>query len=181
MKFAVVSPRLFAAFFGFVFITTTSLSQGQVLTVQVGSPPQPPTVISNLLAAHGDDWYWRRGTNAPQANWMTVADSGLDATWTIAPGGFGYGDNAIVGEATHVDPGMLGVHTTLYIRIPITVPSPLNTNASLILTADYDDGFVAYLDGTEMVRRNVPGMPGTPVSKTATTGGVSHEASCCRL
>src|SRR5436190_23680598 len=128
MSIRVLWCRLLLAICGSCLLCAPVLLPAQVLSVQVGSPPQPPTVVSNLLFAHGDDWYWRRGTNAPQANWMTAPETGLDSTWTVAAGGFGYGDNAIVGEGTRVDPGMLNVHTTLYIRGTITIPTALNTN-----------------------------------------------------
>ena len=32
-------------------------------------------------------------TSGPQANWKTVAEASLDATWLSGPGGFGYADN----------------------------------------------------------------------------------------
>ena len=150
-------------------------SSAQHFTINIGSASGGNT---NVLVAHGTDWNWRRGTNAPQANWQTAAGTGLDGTWVNAPGGFGYGDNAIIGEATRVNPGMSNVHTTLYIRRTFTTTPALDTNANLILTVDYDDGFVAYLDGVEMARRNVPGAPGSAVLNTAATG-TSHEASCC--
>src|SRR5262245_48382785 len=49
------------------------------------------------LVNHGDSWRYRKesaANGAPQANWKTVADSGLDATWLTGRGGFGYADNA---------------------------------------------------------------------------------------
>ncbi len=41
------------------------------------------------------------------------------------------------------------------IRIPFTVDNP-SQYARLILNMQYDDGFVAYLNGTEIARRNAP-------------------------
>jgi hypothetical protein len=35
------------------------------------------------LVNHGDNWHYRKGTNAPQSNWKTAADASLDATWLI--------------------------------------------------------------------------------------------------
>ncbi|HEY0549924.1 MAG TPA: right-handed parallel beta-helix repeat-containing protein, partial [Verrucomicrobiae bacterium] len=156
----------------------STFARAQVFTVDIPSPPAP-TIISNLLVGHGDIWHWRRGTNAPQVDWPTNANANLDATWNTAAGGFGYGDDLIFGEATRVNPGMSNVHSTLYLRRTFTVGAGSDTNASVFLTVDFDDGFVAYLDGKEVARRNVPGAAGTPVANTATTGGVSHEASCC--
>ncbi len=157
----------------------TSPCHAQLFTVDIPDPV-PPAAVTNLLVSHGDQWQWRRGTTAPQADWLVAPDSALDATWSVAPGGFGYGDDAIVGEATRVNPGMSNIHSTLYLRRTLVVPTSLDTNANLILKVDYDDGFVAYLDGVEIARRNVPGTAGSPVLNTATTGAVSHEASCCQ-
>jgi hypothetical protein len=151
------------------------VSSGQHLTANIGASSGMST---NLLVTHGANWHWRRGTNAPQADWRTATDGALDSTWVNAPGGFGYGDDAISGEATRVSPGMSNIHTTVYIRRTFTTTPALDTNANLILTVDYDDGFVAYLDGVEMARRNVPGAAGSAVLNTAATG-TSHEASCC--
>ena len=154
-------------------------SPAQVFTVSLPQPA-PDISVTNVLLAHGDAWHWRRGTNAPQLDWYATTDAGLDASWGVDPGGFGFGDDAILGEATRVDPGMANTHTTLYIRQTLPTTDAIDTNANLVLTVDYDDGFVAYLDGVECARRNVPGTPGTPVLHTATTGGISHEASCCQ-
>jgi len=52
------------------------------------------------LVNHGDLWRYRKGTSAPSADWQTNADATLDSSWLSGPGGFGYGDAAIVGEAT---------------------------------------------------------------------------------
>ncbi len=167
---------LLASFLSLFIGTAIPETTAQGLTVNVGSSTAS---ITNVLVAHGQTWNWRRGTNEPVSDWKTADDASLDGTWTSAPGGFGYGDNAIVGEATRVNPGMSNIHTTLYIRRTFTTTSSLDTNANLLLTMDYDDGFVAYLDGVEMARRNLPGAAGSTVLHTATSGGVSHEASCC--
>lgn len=160
-----------------LFCLASTFVQAQIFTLEIPEP-QPPSIVSNILVARGEEWHWRRGTNTPQAEWNTIADASLDATWSHAPGGFGYGDNAIVGEATRIS-GMVNSHSTIYIRKTFTLVEALEDAESLVLTVDYDDGFVAYLDGREVARRNVPGGVGSPVANTATTGGISHEASCC--
>lgn len=144
-----------------------------LFTVRWGTPPPSSTV----LVAHDLLWHYRLGTNAPQANWAVVADDGLDATWAVAQGGFGFGDPGIVGENTTVN--IANVCSTLYLRRTFRVAEPLDPSAILRLVVDYDDGFVAYLDGVEIARANLASAPGTPVLHTATTGGRSHEASCC--
>ena len=57
---------------------------------------------------------------------------------------------------TDVQADMSGNESTLYVRLPFQVDDPSRFN-QLILDINYDDGFVAYLNGSEVVRRNVPG------------------------
>jgi hypothetical protein len=49
--------------------------------------------------------------------------------------------------------------TSAYVRFPFDAPDVASID-SLQLTTKYDDGFVAYLNGTEISRRNVNGSPG---------------------
>lgn len=145
----------------------------QFLTVQIGNPPPAPLGI----VAHDDIWQFRRGTNEPQADWRTVADSGLDNTWLNGPGGFGYGDPNIQGENTTIT-GMRDVHSSLYVRREFQIAQSPDPAAELRLVIDYDDGFVAYLDGVEILRRNLAGASNSPVANTA-FATAPHEASCC--
>lgn len=148
-------------------------AQSGVLTVQAGTlPPAPVTVVN-----HGDTWRYRRGTNEPQANWRNVANASLDATWLTGPGGFGYGDAGIVGEATTIS-GMRNVHSTLYLRREFQVTATFDPASELRLIMDFDDGFVAYLDGVELTRRNAPGAPGSTITNGA-LATANREASCC--
>jgi len=50
---------------------------------------------------------------------------------------------------------MYEVNASVYIRIPFEVEDP-SVFKSLWLRMNYDDGFVAYLNGTEVARRNAP-------------------------
>ena len=47
---------------------------------------------------------------------------------------------------------------------------------SMTLDVRYDDGFVAYLNGTEIARENAPGNPGTPLAFN-TNASASHSDS----
>ena len=51
---------------------------------------------------------------------------------------------------------MSGVATTAAVRVPFTVPADASLYTRLLLDVKYDDGFVAYLNGTEVARRNAP-------------------------
>ena len=54
-----------------------------------------------------------------------------------------------------LEDAMLGNNATAYIRVPFAVTS-LSSIDSLSLRMQYNDGFVAYLNGTEVARRNAP-------------------------
>jgi fibronectin type 3 domain-containing protein len=68
---------------------------------------------------------------------------------------------------TNIQSQMLGVNSSAYLRIPFTVSDP-TAFSKLLLRVKYDDGFVAYLNGTEVARRNVPST--TVWNSTASTG-----------
>ena len=50
---------------------------------------------------------------------------------------------------------MRGTASSVYVRVPFSVSDP-SSYESLTLEVSYDDGFVAYLNGTEVARRNAP-------------------------
>lgn len=54
---------------------------------------------------------------------------------------------------TNVQTAMKGVNTSLYERIAFTVPSP-SLVRSMTFRVKYDDGFIAYINGVEIARRN---------------------------
>lgn len=59
---------------------------------------------------------------------------------------------------TDVQSRMAGVNATAYLRVPFSVSNP-SALQSLTLRMQYDDGFVAYLNGQEVARRNAPAAP----------------------
>lgn len=109
--------------------------------------------------------FWRLfiGTEAPPADWASPSFN--DNLWTNAQGGFGYGD----GDDVTLVPDTT---SAFYYRQTFTVTDPSKLD-SAILSMDYDDGFVAYLNGIEIARSS--NMPdGTPDFQTYTN--VDHEA-----
>lgn len=128
------------------------------------------------LVDHGAAWHYRKGTSAPQLDWKTTADAGLDVTWLVGNGGFGYADNAA--ETTNCQTllsDMSGAYTTFYIRNQFILTNAVAPDAHLFLRMDWDDGFIAWLDGTYLTSVNVGGAPSEP-PRTATAGG-GHESS----
>jgi hypothetical protein len=64
---------------------------------------------------------------------------------------------------------------TIYMRMDFEIDDP-SLFDTLILRVRYDDGFVAYLNGTEVVRDRAGGSPGTPLRYDATASS-SHTDS----
>jgi hypothetical protein len=67
---------------------------------------------------------------------------------------------------TDVATSMLNVNATAYVRLPFNLTEDDAFNR-LTLRMKYDDGFVAYLNGTEVARRNAPAALGFNSTSTA--------------
>jgi len=112
----------------------------------------------------GNIWFYFPGTEEPPSDWK---DPGFSSgTWSQGPGGIGYGDDD---DATVIDPVI-----SLYMLQTFQVPDPANL-AGAMLYIDYDDAFVAYLNGTEIARGNI-GVPGEIPPFDATADTDTHEA-----
>jgi hypothetical protein len=115
----------------------------------------------------GDEWSFFRGTKAPSDPpdaWKEVDSD--DSGWESGPSGFGYGDND---DATLLN-DMEGSYVSVYIRKELIVLSPPDGGV-LQLVIDYDDGFIAYLNGGLAASRHMPDEP--PTFETEAT---NHEA-----
>ena len=66
-----------------------------------------------------------------------------DASWNTGPGGVGYGDGD---DQTIIDPAI-----SVYCRYSFEVTNTADI-VQLLLDVDFDDGFVAYLNGQEIAR-----------------------------
>lgn len=74
--------------------------------------------------------------------------------WSEGPGGIGYGDGD--------DATIVPVCTSVYMRRAFQLEEAQEIMSALFFI-DYDDGFVAYLNGIEIARENL-GAPGTAVA-----------------
>lgn len=97
-------------------------------------------------------WRFRRGgseASSPNSAWRMAAFN--DAAFTNAPAPFWYGDVRVGGtELTDMQNGYLCV----FLRKPFVLTNAQAVGA-LQLTAYVDDGFVAWINGTEVARTNV--------------------------
>jgi hypothetical protein len=63
--------------------------------------------------------------------------------------------------STDVKAAMMNVNSSAYVRVPFAV-NDLAAVGQLLLEMQYDAGFVAYLNGQEVARRNAPTTTGVP-------------------
>jgi hypothetical protein len=128
---------------------------------------------------HGDSWRYRKQTaanGAPQANWKTVADASLDATWLTGIGGFGYADNSTETSLCRtLLTDMRSAYSTVAMRKSFQITNNPDPTMHLILTMDWDDGFIAFLDGVFLASDHSPGSPAEPAFNAVATG--LHESS----
>ena len=68
--------------------------------------------------------------------------------------------------STDISSQMEGVNASAFLRVPFNVTDP-STFDTLRLRMKYDDGFVAYLNGTVIASRNAPGSPAWNATATA--------------
>lgn len=95
-----------------------------------------------------DTWHYQTGEMAPPADWNTL---GFErSNWSTGRGGIGYGDGD---DETTISPTQ-----SLFLRRNFNI-TDISKIEGAYLHADYDDGFVAYLNGVEIARSNVNGTP----------------------
>ncbi|MFA9388248.1 MAG: CotH kinase family protein [Prolixibacteraceae bacterium] len=87
-------------------------------------------------------WTYFVPTEAPSSDWVSISFD--DNNWLQGPGGFGYADED---DNTTVPVGT----SSVYMRKTFNIRSGVNI-MSLLLDIDYDDAFVAYLNGDEVAR-----------------------------
>ncbi|MDH5603204.1 MAG: CotH kinase family protein [Cyclobacteriaceae bacterium] len=103
------------------------------------------------------------GNTAPDSNWRLQGFD--DSGWQRGPGGCGYGDGD--------DGTLISATLSVYVRYRFAV-SDMTLITQAVLHADYDDGFVAYLNGVEIARANIGARGIEPPFNQPSDGG--HEA-----
>ena len=114
------------------------------------------------LINQGDTFRYLVPTEEVNATWKSLSFN--DSTWEEGASGFGYADEddeTILPEGTQ----------SVFLRKKFNVVDP-TVIEELILGMDFDDGFVAYLNGLEIARVNINGQPpafnaGTPTDHEA--------------
>ncbi len=116
-----------------------------------------------MVVAASDTWNYFPGTAEPPDNWRVREFQ--NNLWLSDPGGFGYGDND---DGTTISSG-----PSVYLRINFNLIDTSNISWA-ILDVDYDDAFVAYLNGHEIARANIGTVGVKPLYSAYSY--VDHEA-----
>jgi hypothetical protein len=118
-------------------------------------------VWGGVVIKEGDTWRYFKGTSTPSNNWNQAGFG--DGPWLSGASGIGYGDSD---DATTIS-DMQNAYASIYVRRTFSIASTAAVKR-LTLAVDFDDGFVAYVNGQEVARRNVSG---TPSHNTLATAG----------
>ncbi len=132
-----------------------------------GTDPRRPFGVGNVvpLVSAGDLARARVPTADIGATWRNASFD--DSAWASGTTGVGYEKNTLdpisytsligLDVRSQIDsvPGGANEYKGVYIRVPFTVDD-LASIGSLRLKMRYDDGFVAYVNGTEVARSKAP-------------------------
>jgi len=110
-----------------------------------GEPSNLPAKFTAIIPK-GAEWQYLGGKD-PGTDWTTSL-TGLE--WNSGRAGFGYED----GDDTTVISNMKGNYRYLCIRRSFEITGKEDLNKAGLAIA-YDDGFICYLNGTEVARKNV--------------------------
>ncbi len=127
-----------------------------IIPLVARSSPKRILVPAGPLA---DDW--RTAGAFDDSSWLESSGS---------PGGVGFGRGSGFEPyiSTNLGARMYKVNGSCYLRFPFRFEGDQSKLAALVLTVQYDDGFIAYLNGTEVARRNFEGLPAWNSTATAT-------------
>ena len=140
----------------------STLAPNEYLLLWASSKDRSAISYPRTLVNQGDEFKFLIPTSEPNANWNSLNyDAG---NWTSGTSGFGYADGD---DATKTPNGT----RSIYLRKTFVIDN-LTAMSSLILDVDYDDAFVAYINGNEVARANINGTRPAYNASTIT----DHEA-----
>ena len=115
--------------------TTSEVRQEEVMAIEVGQV-----------------WKYFKGRSQPPSDWKNVDFD--DTSWDQGPTGIGYAD----GDDATILNDMRNNYASVFARKTFTLAGP-SRFSGMELGVDYDDGFIAYLNGVEIARGNINGTP----------------------
>lgn len=147
------------------------------ITIGRSASNEKPTAYTDLVAEDAlKKAITPTSASDPPASWKELSFD--DSTWKTGTKGAGFENNPsdAVNFSTYIDPEfdfksqMNGANRkySLYIRSVFGPVQNLDTATALKLRMRYDDGFVAYINGQEVLRKNVSGTPAWNTKASAT-------------
>ena len=126
-----------------------TISPDEYLLVWASGKDRSLNTYSRTLINQGDIFKYDIPNTEPNPNWKNLNFN--VSSWANGATGFGYSDGD---DNTTIPYGTLSV----YLRKNFNITN-INDIISLILDIDYDDAFVAYINGVEVTRANIGGVP----------------------
>ena len=139
-----------------------TLTPDQYMVLWASSKDRTTINYPRTLINQGNEFKYLIPTSEPNSNWNSLSFD--DSSWSSGLSGFGFADGD---DATIIPNGT----QSIYLRKTFTINN-LASISTLILDMDYDDAFVAYINGNEVARANINGAPPAYNSGTIT----DHEA-----
>jgi hypothetical protein len=159
-------------------ITDTSPSFNSFNAVGAGATwSYTLTVQPTILIPSNTVWRFVPGTNdasSPIQAWRDMAFN--DSSWSNSATPFYYGDpytNTTTGVGTFLS-DMQNNYQCVYLRYPFTIISPASVS-NFVYRHQSDDGFVAWINGVEVLRFNMAGAPTDPPYLLPTGVGTAQE------
>ncbi|MGD8500208.1 MAG: right-handed parallel beta-helix repeat-containing protein, partial [Phycisphaerales bacterium] len=126
------------------------------------------------LILEGDQWRYFKGVNEPPADWNRLSFNDTnDPAWLTGPTGIGYEggkgyESCIATDLTDMQNNYISVYARR-----LFVVEDASRLTDLILAMDWDDGYIAYINGILVDSQNPPDPPAHNEPATE-----SHEACC---
>jgi len=120
------------------------------------------------LIPRGSNWSWWKGTNDPVSAEGWRLKTFDDRAWSRGAAPFHYGEGVATGTELA---DMRNNYSAVYLRRPFRLDAPADV-AVLHLGVAADDGFIAWINGREVARFN---LPDGPVSRSTLAVGAATE------
>lgn len=128
----------------FTFPSYTLPANGKVLVFAADKTNEVIAHHWEMAVDAATSWRYVKGTSAIDTNWRNLSFN--QSSWSSGNGGIGFGDGD---DATTITIGV-----SVMMRKQFTI-SDTSMILKAVLMMDYDDGFVAYLNGVEIARANI--------------------------
>ena len=115
-----------------------------------------PVPVDVPVIAKGDVWKYSDAGEKPAENW--TAPDYDDSLWSSGASRLGFASSGTFGTTLnrYVGGGSSGTHVrTYYFRRTFTMPAGAELMTELKASLDCDDGYIAYINGTEVARDQV--------------------------